>query len=533
MNSYLRCALAIIIVSIVAGLLGSIVQTQVNLSALAEMGEPVSVLVRIQVTLEDLARFGIVMIAIAMGALTPALLLANLLSRFLSVRWSPWLMSAAGFVGFWVCFWVMSFVTPMPNLIVATEDIPGRVGMCMVGLVGGLLYLRLSRSHISQHRFFWVACAIVSVGVFSALTFWILAPKADGKISEPNTSKYLVQSVVTGLSHPWSLAFLPDGRALVTERAGRLLSIENSGLIKYISIEGLSDLYVDRSPGRFMDVLVDPEFSSNNYVYLTMVYEKNGMMGTRLLRARLVQDGLTDFRTLFNGSLKGNDGNNGGALAFLPDRTILVTVGDGELRREAQNPLSSFGKIIRVSADVGMSPDAPEPGQLDNLRAIFSMGHRNPQGIAVTRSTNEVLAVEHGPRGGDELNLIVAGANYGWPVVSAGVDYSFARISPLASSHRYQAPLLEWTPSIAPSRIAVYEEDLFREWRNDIFVATLKDKSVRRITRKDGRVVNEEVLLKSLGERFRDIKVGRDGAIYILTDGENAKLLRVVPALME
>ncbi|MBC3475016.1 PQQ-dependent sugar dehydrogenase [Pseudomonas taiwanensis] len=306
--------------------------------------------------------------------------------------------------------------------------------MCLVGLLAGLTYRYLNFGEYwirnSQRRLILLTYAMIVVGILSALAFWFFAPRANEKVTVTNASGYMLQTVVGGLHHPWSLAFLPDGSTLVTERAGRLILVRRNGLVSYLSLEGLPGVRVDRSPGRLMDVLVDPEFFSNNYVYFTMVYADNELMGNRLVRAKLVLDRLEDFHTLFSGSLKSNDGNNGGALAFLPDRTILLTIGDGELRSEAQNQLSSFGKILRIRADVGIFAGDPYHDLSDGLPEIYSMGHRNPQGITVARSGKEVLSVEHGPRGGDELNIIVAGGNYGWPIVSAGVDYSFARISP-------------------------------------------------------------------------------------------------------
>ena len=198
-------------------------------------------------------------------------------------------------------------------------------------------------------------------------------------------------------------------------------------------------------------------------------------------------------------------------------------------REEAQNPANHLGTVVRLDRDGRAPADNPFVNRPGAAPEVYSLGHRNPQGIAVDAGTGELLLTEHGARGGDEINRIVAGKNYGWPLVTAGIDYPFGRVTPFSRLAGFEAPLLEWTPSVAPSGLAVYDGALFPEWRGDLLVPALRGRALHRVVRDGGRIVGQQTLLAELNQRLRDVKVGRDGAIYVLTDGLDARLLRLRP----
>lgn len=257
-----------------------------------------------------------------------------------------------------------------------------------------------------------------------------------------------------------------------------------------------------------------------------------GHVATRRLtaRARLAGARVEDVRVLFSSSPKSHPGNNGGALAFLPDGTLVMSVGDGQRREQAQNPSNHIGKLVRLDREGRTPPDNPFVGKPGYVPALYTLGHRNAQGLAFDHTTMSLLLTEHGPRGGDEINLIEAGKNYGWPLATGGIDYSFARVTPFRQLAGFVKPLLDWTPSIAPSGLTVYDAELFAGWRGDLLVPALKERTLRRVKRQAGRIVGQELLLAEPGERLPDVKVAPDGAIHVLTDSPQAKLLRVVPA---
>lgn len=360
--------------------------------------------------------------------------------------------------------------------------------------------------------------------------FLAMAPRQAKEVDHVDVASYDVQTIASGLDRPWSLAFLPDGRKLVSEEAGRLLIIEADGTSSPVALDGLSFDLREGGVNRLMDVALDPAFSRNRLIYLSMGYGEPGANGTRVARARLVQDKIEDVRILFSSTLKSAASNNGGRLAFLPDDTLVLTVGDGDSRLEAQNLSSHLGKVVRI--DRAGRPPASNPFLTHAGAApeVYSLGHRNPQGMTIDPTSGALLLTEHGARGGDEINVVEAGSNYGWPLATAGIDYSFARVTPFRQLNGYAPPSLSWTPSIAPAGLAVYDGPLFPAWRGDLLVAALKERSLRRVIRKDGQIVGQQRLLAELGKRIRDVNVAPDGAIYVLTDGVDAALLRIIPA---
>ena len=516
--------------AVATAFVASIVQSQINLRELAALGARVAPGDRTWVTLADLAGFGPVMTGIALAALLPALAAAHglerLLGRPLGQARRASLFALAAVAGLWVAFWLMLHVIPMPA-IAATRGMADHALMSLAGLAGGLLYAHLSAvSRRSGPRRDVALAALLMLA--PAALFFATAPGAAGRLETVDPASYRVHTVATGLDRPWSIAFLPDGRMLVTEMAGRLRVIGVNGALGEIALDGLPPIFRQGGTIGLMDVALDPEFGSNGWLYLTLGHGHEGANGTRLVRARLAGDRIDDVRILFSSSPKPRVGNNGGRMAFLPDGTLVLTVGDGNWRREeAQNVANHLGTVVRLDRDGKAPPDNPFLSRRGAAPEVYSLGHRNPQGIAVDPDNGELLLTEHGARGGDEINRIVAGANYGWPIVTGGIDYPFGRVTPFSRQAGFAAPLLEWTPSIAPAGLAVYHGDLFPDWRGDLLVPALKGRAIHRVLRNGGKIVGQQTLLAELNQRMRDVKVGPDGAIYVLTDGADASLLRL------
>lgn len=335
-----------------------------------------------------------------------------------------------------------------------------------------------------------------------------------------------VQVIARGLDHPWSLAFLPDGGVLVTERAGRLRLLKD-GAVR--TIEGVPPVLAEGQGGLF-DVILHPRFAENRLVYLSYAAGDRRANGTRVAAARLEGERLVDLRIIWSAvPAKRGSVHFGGRMAWLPDGTLLVTTGDGFDRREDAQRLSSpLGKIMRISDNGGAPSDNPFVKEARALPTIWSLGHRNPQGLAHDPVRNAVFSHEHGPRGGDELNRIEPGRNYGWPIATHGRDYSGATVSPFTSYPGMVDPLKVWTPAIAPSGLAVYRGAMFPEWVGDLFVGGLVSRDLRRL-RLDatGRVVAEERLLADRRQRIRDVRVAPDGALWVTVDAARGQVLRI------
>ncbi|MEM1089754.1 MAG: PQQ-dependent sugar dehydrogenase [Pseudomonadota bacterium] len=338
-------------------------------------------------------------------------------------------------------------------------------------------------------------------------------------------AEYELETVAANLTFPWSLAFLPDGELLVTERPGTLRRVSVGGKVSE-PFGGVPQVYVAGQGGLF-DVLLDPEFAANQRLYLSFAGGDPERNATTVVSARLIGDRLEQVETLLEVSpVKDTPVHYGGRMAFLADGSLLLTTGDGFDYREAAQALASeLGKVLRVNRDGTVPSDNPFP----KAPRVFSFGHRNPQGLAVA-SDGTVYLHEHGPAGGDEINILVAGNNYGWPAITYGLDYSGARVSPYTEWQGMEQPILHWTPSIAPSGMTVYEADLFPEWQGDLLVGALKDKCVRRIEVRQGAVVGQETLFRELDARIRDVRTGPDGAVYLLTDEPAGRVIRAIPA---
>lgn len=334
---------------------------------------------------------------------------------------------------------------------------------------------------------------------------------------------YRLLTVADDLRWPWSVVRLPDNGFLITEREGRLIHLDAQGNRQVL--EGTPDT-VFAGQGGYFDIVLHPKFAKNGFIYLSYAEGRENANGTAIFRARFEDGKLSDGQRILRVEPdKTTPQHYGARMLFLEDETLLITTGDGfEHREQAQSRVSELGKVLRINDDgspAGLLDSEGEPGR------IWTLGHRNPQGLAVDPNTGGIYLHEHGPRGGDELNLLEGGKNYGWPAVTHGVDYSGAYVSPFKSAPAFKDPLWTWVPSIAPSGMAWYDGSSFPAWRDSLFIGALVDQEVRRLEMHNGKVVKEEALFKELDSRIRDIRVFGDD-IYLLTDSEQGALIQVL-----
>ena len=370
----------------------------------------------------------------------------------------------------------------------------------------------------------WTFAAILAFGLSG---FGLSGLIASNQASAQGMAGYNLETVVDGLDSPWGLAILPDGDMLITELTGDLRHIRNGKLVAQAVAGVPQSLYGGQ--GGLMDIVIHPNYDENRYVYLSLSVGKDDANALRVIRGRFTGTALEDISTIFESAPSKNTLVHYGArMAFLPDNTLLINVGDGfDLREQAQNLSNHFGSLVRVTDDGKVPQDNPFIGVAGAQPEIYSYGHRNQQSIAVERGSGKIYQTEHGPRGGDELNLIEAGKNYGWPVATYGIDYSGARISPYTSYEGTKQPLLDWTPSIGPSGMTIYDGAQFPDWQGDIFVSSLIYSKIIHIDMVDGAPQRQSDMFSEIGDRLRDIRTGADGALYILSEGDNGKLWRV------
>ena len=340
---------------------------------------------------------------------------------------------------------------------------------------------------------------------------------------------FRVTTIADGLDHPWGMAFLDDSRILVTERSGELRLIEN-GVLNVTPVVGLPTI-VAKGQGGLLDVVLHPDYRQNGWIYFSYVATGKGGIGTEVGRARLEGMRLEQWQTLFRMEPKSGGGRHfGSRLIFDRDGYLFITLGDRGDRPRAQQLDDHGGTVIRLHADGSVPADNPFVGVKGVRPEIFSYGHRNPQGIAFHPASGELWLHEHGPQGGDELNWVRPGRNYGWPVITYGVNYGIGtRIGEGTHKAGMEQPLHYWIPSIAPSGMAFYTGDRFPGWKGDLFIGSLKFQYLVRLKLDGQKVVREEPLLKGEYGRIRDVRDGPDGYIYLLTDAPNGKLLRLEP----
>ena len=370
----------------------------------------------------------------------------------------------------------------------------------------------------------WTFAAILAFGLSG---FGLSGLIASNQASAQGMAGYNLETVVDGLDSPWGLAILPDGDMLITELTGDLRHIRNGKLVAQAVAGVPQSLYGGQ--GGLMDIVIHPNYDENRYVYLSLSVGTDDANALRVIRGRFTDTALEDISTIFESAPSKNTLVHYGArMAFLPDNTLLINVGDGfDLREQAQNLSNHFGSLVRVTDDGKVPQDNPFIGVAGAQPEIYSYGHRNQQSIAVERGSGKIYQTEHGPRGGDELNLIEAGKNYGWPIATFGIDYSGARISPYTSYDGTEQPLVDWSPSIGPSGMTIYDGAQFPDWQGDIFVSSLIYSKIIHIDMVNGAPKQQSDMFSEIGDRLRDIRTGADGALYILSEGDNGKLWRV------
>lgn len=341
-----------------------------------------------------------------------------------------------------------------------------------------------------------------------------------------------VRTIARGLANPWALAFLPDGKMLVTERPGRMRIVTAEGQISP-PLKAVPEVWAS-GQGGLLDVVVDKSFAQNRTMYFCFAERTDGGGRTTVARANL-NDGngrLDDVKIIFRQQGPLSSGNHYGCrIAQADDGNLFVALGDHfTYRDQAQNLGNHLGKLIRIAPDGSVPSGNPFAGRTDAKPEIWSYGHRNVQALAINPASGDPWEIEHGPRGGDELNLIGKGRNYGWPVIGYGIDYSGAKIHDATAKDGMEQPLKYWVPSIAPSGMAFYTGKLFPKWNGSLFTGALRGAMLVRLTLNGNTVTSEERLLQNLHERIRDVRQGPDGALWLLTDSSNGRLLRVTPA---
>jgi aldose sugar dehydrogenase len=374
------------------------------------------------------------------------------------------------------------------------------------------------------------------------------AAAADGNVVAPTGSSFRGQTQAPtvrsqtafdvverarGFNHPWALAFLPDGRMLVTERVGKLVIVASDGT-KSPAVAGLPKVDA-RGQGGLLDVEVAPDYATSGLIYWTYYEPREGGNGLAVARAKL-RDGaapsVTETSVIFR-MLPTLDStlHAGGRLVFTPDGLLFVTLGERSVlegRKQARDLASHFGKIVRIAPDGSVPRDNPFVDRQGAKPEIWTLGHRNILSAALD-GQNRLWIVEMGPRGGDELNLVERGKDYGWPTIGFGREYSGEKIHDTSAAPGLEQPVYYWDPVISPSGLTVYSGTLFPEWKDSLFIGGLSSTALIRLVLEEGRVVGEERLLSDRGERIREVVQGPEGALYLLTDADDGKLLQLVP----
>ncbi|WP_438752750.1 PQQ-dependent sugar dehydrogenase [Pararhizobium sp. O133] len=370
--------------------------------------------------------------------------------------------------------------------------------------------------------------SIVAVAVATLLSGGWAASAADTKQFATKKTSIEVETIASGLSNPWSVEVLPDGAFIVTELSGNLRIIRNGKASDPIT--GVPKV-ARHGQGGLLDVALDPGFGTNRTLFLSMAVRDGSGYGTAIVRGVLSADGrsLTETKELFRmAKLTGKGQHFGSRITIAADGSLFFGIGDRGERDRAQDMQDHAGAILHINADGSIPASNPHRNGKDGKAEIWSKGHRNPQGIVIDPESGELLTVEHGARGGDEINTPQPGKNFGWPIITYGKDYSGVEIGVGQAAEGYEQPLYYWDPSIAPGAIDVYHGAMFPEWEGNILVGALKYQLLARLERDEsGQIVSEERLFEGEFGRIRDVKVAPDGSILMLTDGDNASLLRI------
>jgi len=359
-----------------------------------------------------------------------------------------------------------------------------------------------------------------------SLIFFSFTLSAETYTSEKHN--FTIETVVDGLEHPWSVDFLPDGRMLVTEKPGRLRIVDNGKLSDPVS--GLPKIK-EKGQGGLLDVALDPDYANNQIIYLSYSAKGKGGVGTEVVKGKLVGNELKDTQVIFKLSPKSNTGHHfGSRLLFAKDGSLFITLGDRGDKDRAQDISDHAGSLIHINKDGSIPEDNPFVNIPNAKPEIYTYGNRNMQGIAMHPETGDVWTIEHGPQGGDELNLMKPGVNYGWPVITYGVNYVIGtKIGEGTEKEGMAQPIHYWIPSIATSSLLFYTGDKFPNWKGNAFVSSLKFGQLARLEMLGNKVIKEERLINGKVGRIREVQQGLDGYIYMITDDSKGQLLKLKP----
>lgn len=518
---------------IATSVLGSLVQSTLNLVNVLEMGSYATWDDWQRTIANDLVTFA-PFYALLVGI---AFLLAFPTALWLARKWPGLrsvLLGIAGAAGLGVAFVVANKLAPIPTLISATRNVVGFVAMMSTGVIGAWLFARTSgkREFRSQKGFTWTHLAFPIAMLIAAFSLHVsMRPERQFEIDDYPMENYRVAIVVDGLEHPWSMVQLPDGRRLVTERTGDIRIIDREGALLRQPLEGVPEVLVGVQGG-LLDIELSPHFERDRTIFVSYACGTKDANNTCVGRGELDGNALKNFRRIFRAEpLKNTSVQFGSRIVFLPDDTMVVSIGDGfDFREDAQDLGNHIGKLIRLNMDGSVPDDNPFVGQEGKRPEIYSYGHRNPQGLFYDADSERLYESEHGPYGGDEVNIIEPGVNYGWPLATEGINYPGSNISPHEDLDDVRGPINHWTPSIAPSGITIYEGDAFPEFEGDLLVSGLAGRGVFRLDLEDGELVSDQRLFHELGKRIRDVIVGDDGELYLLTDHAPGEVLRIDPA---
>jgi aldose sugar dehydrogenase len=376
-----------------------------------------------------------------------------------------------------------------------------------------------------------VTIALSAATLFAGTFLLVTGTRGQNTSFESSAGQLDVQTFASGLVHPWALAFLPDGKMLVTERPGRMRIVSAEGELSP-PLKNVPEVWAS-GQGGLLDVIADKSFAQNRTIFFCYSERTGGGGRTAVGRAKL-NDGsgrLDEMKVIFRQEGPLSSGNHFGCrIVQAADGNLFVTLGEHYNRNEAQNLSNHLGKLIRITPDGSTPPDNPFVGRDGAKPEIWSYGHRNEQGLAINPANGELWEFEHGPRGGDEVNVIARGKNYGWPVIGFGVDYSGAKIHQATAKDGMEQPAKYWVPSISPSGATFYTGKLFPKWNGSLFAGALSGQMLVRLTVNGHTVTGEERLLQNLHERIRDVRQGPDGALWLLTDNSAGRILRVTPA---
>ncbi|SFR47529.1 Glucose/arabinose dehydrogenase, beta-propeller fold [Marinobacter daqiaonensis] len=518
---------------LVTSVLGSLVQSTLNLINVLEMGTYSTWEEWRRTIIQDLITFapfyGLIVGVAFLCAFPGALWLARKWPGLRSV-----LLGTSGAVGLAVAFLAANEVSAIPTLISATRNIVGFVAMMVTGIIGAWVFaLTSGRPEFrSQKGFTWTHLAFPIVILIAAFALHLsMRPERQLKIDDYPLENYRVAILVDGLDQPWSMVQLPDGRRLVTERSGNIRIIDVEGALLKQPLEGVPEVFIGVQGG-LLDMALSPDFERDRTIFLSYACGSSDANNLCVGRGELHGGELRDFRRIFQAEpLKDTGVQFGSRIEFLPDDTMVVSVGDGfDYREDAQDLGNHLGKLVRLNMDGSVPEDNPFVGQEGKRPEIYSYGHRNPQGLFYHAESGRLYESEHGPYGGDEVNIIEPGVNYGWPLATEGINYPGSSITPHEELEGMRGPLNHWTPSIAPSGITVYRGDGFPEFNGDLLVSGLAGRGVFRLKLEDGDLVSDQRLFHELDKRIRDVVVGEEGELYLLTDGKSGEVIRIDPA---